>query len=242
MRPSGPLPPRVYWARRLVLLAIVLMVTVLVWWLVSAPGDANETAAPGASTTRTPPSSSSPTTGVRPQRDPVIKHPRRTRHSPTPGATSTAPAAPPSKTPTKKPRPTKTPLADPTGPCTPTGVDMSIDVSDAKAGDSNTATFELTSLDTVACTLAITPSTLVVKVTSGSDTVWSSDDCPDALLAKQIVVRADPASQYEFSWGGERSSDGCQPVDSAVSPGGYWIQAALIGGEPHKAYFDLKQG
>lgn len=116
---------------------------------------------------------------------------------------------------------------------------MSIDVSDAKAGAINTATFELTSLDTVACTLAITPTTLVVKVTSGSDTVWSSDDCPDALLAKQVVVRADPASHYQFTWGGKRSSDGCQPVDGAVTPGGYWIQAALIGGEPHKAYFDL---
>ncbi|MBA2698891.1 MAG: hypothetical protein H0U61_08980 [Nocardioidaceae bacterium] len=139
----------------------------------------------------------------------------------------------------KQARPTKTPLAEPTGACTPTGVDMAIDVADAKAGDTNVATFELTSLDTVACTLSITPSTLVVKVTSGSDTVWSSDDCPDALFAKQIVVRADPASHYQFTWNGKRSSDGCQPVVGEITPGGYWVEAALIGGEPHKAYFDL---
>lgn len=235
MRPSGPLPQRVYWMRRLLLLGIVLVITLLVWWLVSAAGDAEQTAAPGASTEGTPTTASSPTTGANHKRDPAVKHPRRTPHSRTAGATST----PHPKSSAKKAQPTKTPLAEPTGPCTPTGVDMVIEVGDAKAGESNTATFELTSLDTVACTLAITPSTLVVKVTSGSDTVWSSDDCPDALLAKQVVVRADPASHYQFTWGGERSSDGCQPTDSAVTPGGYWIQAALIGGEPHKAYFDL---
>lgn len=241
MRPSGPLPPRVYWVRRLLLLGIVLVVTVLVCWLVSAPGGAKETAGQGASTESTPASSSSSTTGVGPRRDPAVKHhPGRTPQSRTAWATSTPPATPHHQKLAKKARPTKTPLAEPTGACTPTGVDMSIDVSDAKAAESNTATFELTSHDTVACTLAITPSTLVVKVTSGSDTVWSSDDCPDALLARQVVVRADPASHYQFTWGGERSSDGCQSVDGAVTPGGYWIQAALVGGEPHKAYFDLK--
>ncbi len=116
---------------------------------------------------------------------------------------------------------------------------MQIEVSDVKAGQSNTATFLLTSNDTPACTLSITASSLVVRVTSGVDTVWSSDDCPDALLARQLVVRADPASSYKFTWNGHRSSDGCQLDDEAVEPGGYWVEAALIGGEPHKAYFDV---
>ncbi len=116
---------------------------------------------------------------------------------------------------------------------------MDIEVSDAKVGRSNTATFLLTSTDTAACTLSITASTLVVRVTSGTDTVWSSDDCPDALLARRLVLRADPASSYMFTWDGQRSSDGCLLDDATVKSGGYWVEAALIGGEPQKAYFDV---
>ena len=116
---------------------------------------------------------------------------------------------------------------------------MTIEVSDVRAGRENTATFQLTSLDPPACTLSITPQTLLVKVTSGDDNVWSSDDCPDALPARQIVVRRDQPSSYEFMWNGERSADGCETEDGGVEPGGYYVEAALIGGEPHEAFFDI---
>ena len=36
MRPSGPLPARVYWVRRLLVLAVVVLVVALVWWLLSS--------------------------------------------------------------------------------------------------------------------------------------------------------------------------------------------------------------
>ncbi|MBA3232475.1 MAG: hypothetical protein H0T17_00775 [Propionibacteriales bacterium] len=78
-----------------------------------------------------------------------------------------------------------------------------------------------------------------MKVTSGAETIWSSDDCPDELLARQIVVRRDPPTAYRFTWNGQRSTEGCQPDGRAIAPGGYWVEAAFIGGEPHKAFFDI---
>ncbi len=117
---------------------------------------------------------------------------------------------------------------------------MKIDVGDSAPGEPNTATLLLSSDKLAACTLAITPDTMTVRVTSGQDVVWSSDDCPDALRAQQVVAREDLPAAYQFRWSGQRSSDNCQPVDALPSPGGYWVEAAMIGGEPHRAYFDIK--
>jgi hypothetical protein len=117
---------------------------------------------------------------------------------------------------------------------------MSIEVADSLEGHANTATLVLTVPSGVeACTLPITPDSLVARVTSGSDVVWSSTDCPDAFPAKQVVVRHDPATVYSLNWNGRRSTGHCGSPGSVAPPGGYWVEAALIGGDPHKAYFDV---
>jgi hypothetical protein len=89
--------------------------------------------------------------------------------------------------------------------------------------------------------LAITPDTLVTRVTSGSDVIWSSGDCPDTLLAKEVVVRSDPATVYEFQWNGRRSNDACGGPGTVAPPGGYWVEAAIVGGEPQRAFFDITE-
>jgi hypothetical protein len=114
-----------------------------------------------------------------------------------------------------------------------------VDVADAKAGQSTTATLSLTTLDGAACTLQITPSSLVLRVTSGTDVLWTSDDCPNLLPARQVVVRADPAATYKFSWDGRRSVQGCESPGAVATPGGYWVEAALVGADVHKGYFDV---
>ncbi len=237
MRPSGPLPPQIYWLRRLMLLGVVVVVTAVLWWLISGSVGADGTPASDASKTprSTGPAPDSTTTSTAP----ATTEPPATTQTKPPKRTPRSPNATTSSKPDKQDKHPKAPLAEPTGDCSPDGVDMTIDVADVKSGRSNTATFLLTSTDTPACTLAVTSGKLVVKVTSGDDTVWSSDDCPDALLAKQLVVRADPPSSYQFTWNGTRSSEGCQLDDTPLDPGGYWVEAALIGGEPHKAFFDI---
>ena len=239
MRPRGPLPPRVYWTRRLVLLVVVVLLATFVWWLAGGSGSANEAGTPTAnggvrtSSAPTTPTGTEPTT---PSTDP------RVRYSHAPSKT----AADPSKAPdeqAKKPKqtePTRTPLAEPTGDCKPDDVGMKIDIGDSAPGRPNTATLLVRSTGTPACTLSITPDTMVVRITSGQDVVWSSDECPDALRAQQVVARQDPPAAYQFRWDGRRSSENCQPVDAVPQPGGYWVEAAMVGGEPHRAYFDIK--
>jgi hypothetical protein len=247
MRPTGPLPPRVYWTRRLLLLLVLVLLTALVWWLVGGAGSASETGgrASGrhnASSAPATPASTSPPTKPRTHK----QHRAREGASGSAASEGSSPSTgtePGQTHPTKsdeQPKQDKTPLAQPTGPCQPADVDIEIDVADSEPGEPNTATFLFTSTRSAACTLAITPDDMVVRITSGDDVVWSSDDCPDALRAKELVARADPPTAYEFRWSGHRSSENCQPVSTLPDPGGYWVEAALIGADPHRAYFDIK--
>ncbi len=244
MRPAGPLPPKVYWVRRLVLLLAVVLVISVVWWLLAGSGSAEPkgSAASSAGATSSPSSPGASTAPVQqPRQQPAAttkaQESGSTSRSNKPGQSGGSGSSTKPRQPTKA---KKTPLAQPTGTCSPTGVGVEIDVADSAPGEPNTATLLLTSTESPACTLAITPDDLVVRVTSGADVVWSSDDCPDLLRAKEVVVRADPPTAYEFHWNGRRSAQNCQPVDTLPTPGGYWVQAALIGGDPHKAYFDIK--
>jgi hypothetical protein len=208
MRPTGPLPPRVYWTRRVVLVVAVALVAGLIWFLVSgsgraddsAGGDTKQTSAP-PETTSTTPADDSATTGSQSPRQQPQQKPERQQ---------------PTK-PQRQQKPKRAPLAQPTGDCKPQDVDMKIDVGDSAPGEPNTANLLLS-----------------------SEVIWSSDDCPDALRAQQVVAREDLPAAYQFRWNGQRSSENCQPVDAIPTTGGYWVEAAMIGGEPHRAYFDIK--
>jgi cytoskeletal protein RodZ len=65
MEPVGPLPPGVYWRRRLVVLVVAILVVAFLWWLVagraSGGGGATPTPAPTNSATSTPSPTSTPT-------------------------------------------------------------------------------------------------------------------------------------------------------------------------------------
>jgi hypothetical protein len=234
IRPSGPLPARVYWVRRLVLVGVVVLVVALLWWLVSGLGSSspsggspNDAALPGptGSTTSVPPPPSTAT-----NRAPVTDttspthHHRVSRHTGKHGT---------------KPQRTQS-LAPPTGTCAASNVDIGVQVSDTKVGETTPVTLSLTTLDSTACTLQITPTAMVLRITSGPDVIWTSDDCPNLLPARQVVVRGDPATTYKFSWDGHRSVQGCVSPGQLADPGGYWIEVALVGADVHKAYFDVK--
>jgi hypothetical protein len=120
---------------------------------------------------------------------------------------------------------------------------MRISVGDSVQGHRNTATFLFSVPASVgACTLPITPDSLVARITSGSDVVWSSDDCPDALLAKEVVVRHDPPTVYSFEWNGHRSTQGCATSGDVAPPGKYTLEAAFVSGDPHEAFFTIVPG
>lgn len=263
MRPSGPLPPRVYWVRRLIVgVVAAISFGLVIWLLMRDQSTASADPGPTGPTAAQPSTTGSPGEGPGPG-----KHGRHGRNAQSVPGTKTGPAStadpttgqptgrptsepptgqptsgPPHSPQTDPPTATHSPLAAPTGDCDPAQVKLSIDVADSVAGHRNPVTFVLTvPRSAEACALQITPDTFVARVTSGPDVVWSSGDCADALLVQQVVVRNDPATVYRFEWNGHRSTEHCATAGEVAPPGGYWIEAALVGGEPHKAFFDVTE-
>jgi hypothetical protein len=242
MRPSGPLPPRIYWVRRLFALVMLVVIISILWWCVQkVTGSADDSQPPvEASDTQDPDSSAED-----PAEEPATtggETPSQGTDEPSdPGSTSSANAGDrqDNNKPGRKNKKKKAPLLAPTGGCDVADVALAIEVSDVKQGRANPISLLMTGPQGTACTQAITPSTLVLRITSGDDVVWNSDDCPDKLLASEVVVRADPPGSYEFNWNGRRSTGSCAGVGAFAKPGGYWVEAALIGADSHKAFFDV---
>ena len=66
MRPRGPLPPRIYWTRRLLIIGIAVVVSALLWWLMAGgrSGQASADQQPGhptgQQTPKVPPTTPAP--------------------------------------------------------------------------------------------------------------------------------------------------------------------------------------
>jgi hypothetical protein len=175
--------------------------------------------------------------------DPATMSSSRT-HVGTPNSTLTTPYQTASA-PTKKPVGSSTPTqqvtttpAVPSGPCKVADLKIAIHVHSMKAGTPNPITLALTGQS--ACRLDISSANLVMQVMSGHDRIWSSDDCPTDLSAKSVVIRPGATADYEFRWDGFRSAKRCNNNVAMARPGGYWAQAAFLGGDPAKTYFEIK--
>jgi hypothetical protein len=231
MRPAGRLPARVYWVRRGLLIAVLLLVVSLLWWTAGRVFGGGE---PGSSA-----SSNAPAAG-----DGSGAGGSGGGGGPGGGATTgqsdnQTGGRHPAKHHKTHHKPAHHQLVAPSGPCGPDDVAIAVQVHDVKAGHSNPVTLKLTSVGTPACTLAITADTLALRITSGSDVVWSSDDCPNDVLARELTVRATQPTSYTFDWNGRRSTETCAQPGNLANPGGYWAEAALIGADVHRAYFDV---
>jgi hypothetical protein len=108
------------------------------------------------------------------------------------------------------------------------------------AGNPHNITLWLTGPEGSSCTLSLGPDSVVVQLTSGPDRIWSSDNCPEALPTKNVRVSSGSPARYTFRWDGFRSTRGCRNDVTMAKPGGYWVHAALLGGEPTEAYFTVK--
>jgi hypothetical protein len=225
IRPAGPLPARVYWVRRALLLVLLVVVFSLIWWGAASVFGGGGSDARGSTSSSAGGSGGSgdggSTVGGASQQGGGADKQRPGKHRHDGG------------------KPTRHRPAAPSGPCAPTDVDIAVVVHDVAAGHHAPVALRLTSGGAAACTLAITPDTLALRITSGSDVVWSSDDCPNSLLARQLIVRAHKPVVYTFEWDGRRSTETCRTPGKVALSGGYWAEAALIGADVHRAYFDI---
>lgn len=139
-----------------------------------------------------------------------------------------------------KARKTETPLAEPSGPCEASDVVVDPKVKGVPyAGNRVTFRLKLTTLETPACTWRVAPSTLAIKLVSGSDRIWSSQDCPAAVPTTEVVVRKDHPAKVDVHWRGQRSDSACSRTTPWALPGWYHVQAAAFGAEPVDEQFEL---
>lgn len=90
-----------------------------------------------------------------------------------------------------------------------------------------------------ACTFHVSPDSVVVKITSGSDRIWSSQDCPESVKPADVVVRSGVPTYVNVVWSGRRSDDSCSRNTAWADKGFYHAYAAVLGSTPTDVQFEI---
>lgn len=211
-----------YWTRRVLVLAVAFGLVFAVARLIGTTGLSEPTATPIGST----PSVSTTTA------------------EPTPTSLPSGPTA--SSTPksgkgTKQPAASETPLAIPDGPCADDDIQVTPEVKKAYAGQDVEISLAMTTIESAACTWRVMPTSVVVKLTSGDDRIWSTQDCPAAVPTEPVVLRHGEVTRVAVTWSGQRSAGGtCSRTTAWAMPGYYHVEAAALGSDPLDVQFELE--
>jgi hypothetical protein len=193
LHPRGPLPPGVYWRRRLVTAAILLVVG---FGLLKACGSDGT--------------------------------PRGLSESPSPSAAPTSSA---SASASASPRPSRSATASPTAsaavaPCAKAvlAVNARADAQAYPGGRRPVLTIGIANTGRTACTFDVGQANREIRVTSGNDRIWSSDDCSPGGGAQVVTLRPGAApTTFSVTWSRIRSAPGCPADRSQAGPGTYRV-------------------
>ncbi len=222
--PRRPLPARVYWTRRLVVLGTPLLLVVVLARVLGGSSDGKDAGQDGTAAQ-------------------VGASMRQVTQSSEVGPTAKAGARGRRGKKGKQQQPVvpvEPVLAEPTGPCTESDIVVTPAITAATGGlDVIPITLNLRTVVSEACTWHVSASTLTVTITSGSDHIWSSRECPRGVPEQDVVVRSAVDVPVVVSWQeGRYSNEGCVLGDWA-RPGFYHVEAAAIGGEATDVQFEL---
>jgi hypothetical protein len=101
--------------------------------------------------------------------------------------------------------------------------------SDATSYPSGAAprfTLTVRNIGSAACRRALGPGAVELRVFSGEDRIWSSDDCNDSKDQGVLTLPAGEARATTVSWPGKRTKPGCESGDKA-QPGTYRVSARV---------------
>ena len=213
LRPRGPLPARIYWTRRIVVVGVAVLLVAGLARLLGAGSDASD----GGDRARqvSAPAATTPAASADEQQE--SRKPRRK----------------------KSEKPTRAPKPAPDGPCSPSDIVVTPQVRKAVGGSDIDIRLDLRTEEAEACTWQVSPDTMTLKITSGSDLIWTSSECPADLPTEVVVVRRDFRAGVVFSWDARRSDDDCPQHTEWALPGTYHVVAAALAGEPTEVRFEL---
>lgn len=199
LKPVGPHSPGVYWARRAVVLLLLIAVTLAVIFALRA-------VLPGGD------SVSSPEPAATPDRTELAS----------PGAQA---SAQPSTA-----APTSSRSADPAvAACAADQIEIVATADKERYRPEATATLGMTITNTsdAPCAMDVGNGPLELRVTSGSDRIWSSDDCQVEATSDVRTIQPGEAGRMVSSveWALTRSAPGCKGGAEQVRPGTYRLTA-----------------
>ena len=222
-RPRRRPPARVFWLRRLAVLGTAFLLVFAVGRLLTGSSDASDsgTSNPGAvqagADVKTSGQPSTTSSG------PTVTLPKGTRK--------------PRKS--RPPKPSPTPVAQPSGPCSPEDVVVTPEARDPVGGSDVVIALTFRTLESPACTFDVSAATVALNITSGSDAIWSTRQCPGAMPTTEVVARKDLATYVFVTWNGKRSDATCSRLTGWAYPGWYHVRVAALGGEPADEQFEL---
>ena len=225
VRPRGPLPARVYWTRRLIVLGVPLLLVVVLARVLGGSSDGKDE-----------------TAGTATQAGATIDE---TSQAPTSGPTVGAKTGAGKKGKKKRNQETTPPepvLAEPTGPCADSDIVATPAITSAPGGSDIPITINLRTIVTAACTWQASPQTLTVTITSGDDYIWSTRECPVAIPVQDVVIRQAVDTPVVVTWSARRSDETCSDRTKWAFPGFYHVEAAALGGEAADVQFELLRG
>ncbi len=196
--PVGPHPPSVYWRRRLVLLLVVLVAAIALGSTLGGSATPAGTSAAAPGQTPTPTASLS---------------------TPTPVTTTATP--PPSPSPAAS-------SAEPVD-CAANvlTVTAATDAETYPAGSTPELTLTVRNTGIAPCRTDLGSAQLELRVLSGQDRVWSSDDCSPGGDPNPTVLPAGGQFTTSLQWPRVRSAPSCPGGEPAAQPGTYRLYARL---------------
>lgn len=196
LHPVGPRGPRVYWVRRLVVIALVVVLVVGAFLVAQALRG-------GAA---------GPSDGGQPAVTDV----------PTDSAAEDVAAEGPAA-------------------CAPTdlAVTLTTDAGSYAPGTPVVLTVAITNNAATSCTVDAGEASREIVVTSGTDRIWSSFDCPTEPAERLLLLPSGARDEVAITWGRTRSAAGCPADQPAPRAGTYTAVASVAGAASTAAVFDL---
>ena len=214
-RPRGPMPTRVYWVRRLVLLAVV----VLVGWLTIRWIDGGDSGA-------TPPEDETPAAATE-------------SDDPTPAA-DRDPKKSRDKNRTARVDTVAETFERPREDCDLTDVLVVPSVTEpAYAEEPVRLSLRISSDSSSPCSVSLDAESLLVVISDGDDTVWDSTHCEDDIPVRDLALQPRWSTLIDLTWSGRHSGRNCASDATPAEPGTYTVEAAMLEGEPSEAEFEL---
>lgn len=126
------------------------------------------------------------------------------------------------------PRPTGTGAAGPVS-CRDGALTLttSTDAGQYKVGATPRITLTVTNVSAHSCRRDLGDGALTVLVYSGSDRIWSSDDCSTAKGVSLQTLSTGARLQTTTTWNGKRSAPGCGGSKAQARPGTYTVRAKI---------------